>query len=258
MTQQNEWTIDVLVDDKAKTITIGSQRKSYTQHTQTKLMFGTLGAIASEKDGFDGLVEELRRLATLSQRTYHIEWTVKEFLAFMAISTITRMSHLEARLKIPRFIAKQIQDLLIARRACEMSNGGLKKYGAFAAYLIPWTVDTVVRTSTTMAANQFRYTLPLREELLAMSEEMLLEEIRVCDKSRGKHKKEDLAILRELLTAKRKEETEHKPQQSEVEFLKAIAREDSGDEDEQARKIQRKKTKQQLKQQRKTIKSRRK
>jgi hypothetical protein len=230
MTSKDEWTIDVLINDTTKTVTIGTQKKSFEPKTQTKLTFGTLGVIASEKDGFDGLVEELKRLAILSAKTYQIEWKVGELLGFIAISTITRMSHLEARMKIPRFIAKQIQDILIAKRACEMSNGGLKKYGAFAAYLIPWTVDSVVRTSTTMAANQFRYTLPLKEELFAMSEEMLLEEIRVCSDSRGKHKTENLAILREMLTNKRKEEVDGKQRLSDIELLKSIAREDAAED----------------------------
>lgn len=105
--------------------------------------------------------------------------------------------------------------------------------------------NSTVRSIETMAANQFRYILPLKSELGEMSEEMLLEEMRVCEQSRGKHKKEDLAILREMLTAKRKEESENNPRMSDIELLKSIAREDAEEGQQKTTERRKKKNKKQ-------------
>ena len=134
---------------------------------------------------------------------------------------------------------------MIKRKACGIYNSGVRKYEEFARYLQQYVVGKTVRSIETIATTQFRYILPLKSDLAEMSEEMLLEEMRVCEQSRGKHKKEDLAILREMLTAKRKEESENNPRMSDIELLKSIAREDAEEGQQKTTERRKKKNKKQ-------------
>lgn len=243
------------INGQTKEITLGSYTTTFVPGKIIEVPINPLDLILSQQDGFEGLIDEIRAIGKL----HHFE--LKSVLELVADSPNIRSKYFQQFMGLPKYVADKIIELLVKRKACGIYNSGVRKYEDFAVYLQQRVVGKTVRSLEAPTTNQFRYTLPLRSELAEMSEEMLLEEIRVCDASRSKHKKDDLAILRSMLTNKRKEETEHKPQQSEVEFLKAIAREDSGDEDEQEQKIQRKKKqkqKQKQKQQRKTTTLRRK
>lgn len=213
------------VNGKTKHVTIGPYDVQFVSGKVIEIEVNPLELLISQQEGFDGLIEELKALGKMYKVNH------KSILELIADSPNIRSKYFQQHMQLPRYVAEKIIELLIKRKACGIYNSGVRKYEEFARYLQQYVVGKTVRSIETIATTQFRYILPLKSDLAEMSEEMLLEEMRVCEQSRGKHKKEDLAILREMLTAKRKEETENKPRMTDIELLRSIAREDA-DEDQ--------------------------
>lgn len=230
----------IVVNGKTNIVEYGPYKLPIKKGEVHEYPVNIFDAITTPKDRFSLLVEELKMISQTHTFNLKLLWS------FIANSPTMRTRHLETFLHIPRYVALQIVDRLIQRNAGMLYNGCFKKFEEFAMFIrTNIATNSTVRSIETMAANQFRYILPLKSELGEMSEEMLLEEMRVCEQSRGKHKKEDLAILREMLTAKRKEESENNPRMSDIELLKSIAREDAEEGQQKTTERRKKKNKKQ-------------
>lgn len=233
------------IDGKTKQITLGSYKANLVPGKTIEIPINPLNLIVSQQDGFEGLIDEIRAIGKLHQ------FELKDVLELIADSPNIRGKYFQQFIGMPKYVADKIIELLVKRKACGIYNSGVRKYEDFAVYLQQRVVGKTVRSLEAPTTNQFRYVLPRKETLAEMTEEMLLEEIRSCEQSRGKHKKEDLAILREMLTAKRKEETDDKPKLSDFELLRSVAREDAAlDQGNTPRQRKKARKKQKHKQQR--------
>lgn len=197
--KEDALVIPIELDCKTYVATIGPYRIKMKKGDVVTIQGTVHDFLTSTKSGFDALCDKLKALATLHKFSY------RDLLSITATSPLLRIKYFEERLHIPRFVGAKIQQLLLEHNAGEQYYSGIRKHEEFGLYLRKLVVPATLRSMEQLSSQQFKYTLPPAEERREFSEEMYLEEIRVCENSRGKYQQKDLAILTEELKALQQE-----------------------------------------------------
>lgn len=206
--------VKLIIDFKRQKVIIG--RRKYTTSCEENINIYDLGTTAD--DDFERLHQQL---AIFCQQH---KCRIEQLHRLMAHTTVVRIIHFTGELRLPKYLAVTLQRLYIDANACVPSGSTLRKTQEYVEFL----ARVVPKIGTTVDAHQrerFKYVLPLNDDLEMMSIEMIDEEIRLCEQSRGKYKKDDLAVLRDLRKIKHQnqqydKEATKQPRKSDQERLR--------------------------------------
>jgi len=177
-------TIILKIDFKRQRVTLGDN--VYTQSCEKE--FNVYELIGTASHPFDRLHEQLRAFCD------DHKCNLQQLMKLMAYTPVIRIIHFTGEMRLPRYLAIMLQRLFVNANACVPSGSTIKKTREYIEYLAQ-RMPTVGSTLTAHQRDRFKYHLPANEELEAMSIEMIDEELRLCDRSRGKYKKDNLSIL---------------------------------------------------------------
>lgn len=217
-------TIGIKIDFKKKKVVIG--KLEFKKSCETHISVYDLWASADEP--FDRLHQQLKVFADV----HHFD--VKHLHQLMAHTPVIRVIHFVNELRIARYETVALRKLYVTANACVLSGSTLKKTTEYTAYLAKLLPSEVGTTISSKDRDRFKYILPPQQELETYSLEMIDEEIRVCEQSRGKYKQANLAILRDYRQRIKQEanydrEAKKEPRKTDLDIireeLKAIKKE---------------------------------